>query len=118
MKSISAYQDEKKILDAALASGGGTLQFETPGQAIHFRQRVYTLRKILRENASPAMSPFDRLTIPSLKKGQTEVRIEVSKIKAEFVPDPTGQPVVPDMAEVPEDDPLLVEALKIAGDIL
>lgn len=117
MKSISQYQAEKNILDQALASGGGTLTFATHGQAVHFRKRAYSLRKIIRENMSPAFSPYDRLTIPGLAPDQTEVIIKVAEIKAVFVPNPEGTPVI-GTAEIEDDDPLLAEALKIAGDIL
>lgn len=118
MKSYSQYQAEKEILDQALASGGGTLQFETPGAAVHFRQRVYTLRKIMRENMSPAMSPYDRLTIPALQKGQTEVTLALAEVKALFVPNVGAEPIKTVDPKIEDDDPLLLEARRIAGDIL
>lgn len=114
--SLSLYTNEKTILDAALAAGGGHIDLTTPGKAVQLRQRLYTFRKLYRE-AYPN-TPYDCLTIPKLAQGRTRVEIKVKEIEGVFVPKTGGKPVKAPNIEIAADDPLLLEALNIAGDIL
>lgn len=115
--SLVLYEQEKKVLDAALASGGGHLDFATSGKAVQFRHRLYTFRKLYRESVDPA-SPYDRLSIPKLAKGQTRVYIEVKTLGTVFVPKEGGEPVAGPEPMIADNDPLLLDALNLAEDIL
>lgn len=107
---ISAqYSDVKPILDAALAQGGGTYEAPTPGAAVQFRHRCYAFRKAFRE-ASESASPYDRLVLRKLRKGETRVRIEPNILPGTFVP-AGGTPI--ETYAVEDDDPLLDEAAQL-----
>jgi hypothetical protein len=112
---LGMFADVKEILDAALAANGGTYNLPTPGAAVHWRHRAYTFRKKFAESLpANTLSPYDRLTLPRLEKGQTEVHIVVREAAGTFTPNETAAP--------PSDD-LLDEALALAeklnqGDVL
>lgn len=107
---ISAqYSDVKPVLDAALAHGGGTYEAPSPGAAVQFRHRCYAFRKAFRE-ASESASPYDRLVIRKLAKGQTNVVIEPNTLPGTFVP-AGGAPI--ETYTVEDNDPLLDEAAQL-----
>jgi len=51
-RTVAAFQVELELLSTFLANGGKEIIYKLPtyGQALHFRQRCYALRKILRES--------------------------------------------------------------------
>lgn len=106
------YAPIKAVLDAALAGGGGRYDAPTPGAAVHFRHRAYTFRKAYREACAPGPSPYDRLTIRKLKRGDTSVVIEPMSLPGTFTPTGTG----PVEVDEPEDE-LLAEARRIAREL-
>ena len=87
---LGMYDDVRQILDAALASGGGSFVLTTYGQAVHWRQRAYKFRKLYAETLSSdkslAMSPYDRLTMPRIDEGCSTVVIRVREITGTFTP--------------------------------
>lgn len=112
---LGMFADVKEILDAALAANGGTYSLPTPGAAVHWRHRAYTFRKKFAESLpANTLSPYDRLSLPKLEKGQTEVRIVVREASGTFTPNEVAEQA---------SDPLLDEALALAsklneGDVL
>lgn len=46
-KLPNSFGDVKQVLDAALTAGGGRYRLPSKGKATHWRQRAYTLRKVL-----------------------------------------------------------------------
>ncbi len=68
-KYSSRYPIEREVLDYALANGGARYTLDTPGKAVHFRQRAYAFRKVLwgelnAANPSPSIpTPYDLITI-------------------------------------------------------
>ncbi len=117
MQSLTLYENEKKILDAALASGGGHIDLPTPGKAVQLRHRLYSFRKIFRERN--VLTPYDNLTIPKLLPGECRVTIKTKIIEGVFVPDPQGTPAPAPVPPVDgKDDDLFAIAKQIAGDIL
>lgn len=87
---LGLYDDVRKILDAALQSGGGEFRLVTHGAAVHWRQRAYRFRKLyastLSSDNSLAMSPYDKLTMPEIPKSSSTVVINVRAVKGEFIP--------------------------------
>lgn len=114
--SLVLYENERKTLDQALASGGGTVSFTTHGQAVQFRKRLYAFRKLYRDK-NP-MSQYDRLIMPRLSPDSTTVVIDVNEMKGVFIPNPEGKPVTPPESFIEDDDPLFLIAKDVANDIL
>lgn len=81
-KTLGAYSDVDKVLRTALAAGGATVNFATPGKAIRFTQRAYYYRKLLLNTdalmpavvsgARLARTPYDTMV---LRKNDTTVEI-------------------------------------------
>ena len=73
-KSLISYADVQETLDRALASERGvSIKFSSHGQAIRFRHRAYSLRKILRDESAKVYAigdfmygrtAYDQLTFP------------------------------------------------------
>lgn len=102
---LGMYDDVRQILDAAMQSGGGTFDLPSYGQAVHWRQRAYSFRKLYAEtlarDKSLAMSPYDRLTLPRIEEGSCTVVIRVREIIGTFTPNrepsaPVEMPVIGD----------------------
>lgn len=115
---LSDYHDIKPILDQAVAHKGGTYQLETSGQAVHWRQRAYKFRKLLRtlrgESRVPGTSvetAYDGLVMDL--DGPT-VSFSWREPKGTFVAPKgsTAKPVVETLVERHEDD-LLAAARKL-----
>lgn len=84
---LGIYADVRQVLDAALASGGGTFQCATHGEAVHWRQRAYRFRKLYAETLGPkGMSPYDVLVLPRLAPDSGEVVIEIRQLGGTFTP--------------------------------
>lgn len=115
---LGLYADVQQILDAALASNGGTYQCETYGQAVHWRQRAYQFRKLFADlHGAKQASAYDRLTLPRIHEGETCVHILVRKQVGTFTPNEAPTEQLP-----PVDDDLLAEAealaARLSGNIL
>lgn len=102
---LGMYDDVRAILDAAMQSGGGSLELPSYGQAVHWRQRAYKFRKlyaeILAQDKSLAMSPYDRLTLPKIALDDCTVVIRVREAIGTFTPNrepytPVDMPVIGD----------------------
>jgi hypothetical protein len=58
--SIGSYEDLVPVLERALeAERGIRIDAKTPGAAIHFRQRLYKLRSLSREQSLDVYAPGD-----------------------------------------------------------
>jgi hypothetical protein len=88
------YLDIKRVLDAALHSGG-TYTADTKGKAVYFRHRAYTFMKKFRE-AEDAPSVYDTLVLKKISDEEpTKVRIEVRQVSGTFVADnPQAEEIV------------------------
>jgi hypothetical protein len=102
---LGMYDDVRAILDAALQSGGGSLELPSYGKAVHWRQRAYKFRKlyaeILAQDKSLSMSPYDRLTLPKIEPPDCTVVINVREMVGTFTPNrepysPVDMPVIGD----------------------
>lgn len=58
---LGLYSDLPPILDAIIAAGGGTYALQSPGDAIHWRQRVYKFRKAFQQETGSAR--YDQLIL-------------------------------------------------------
>lgn len=84
---LGIYADVRAVLDSALEHGGGTLTCDSPGAAIHWRQRAYRFRKAFAETLGPrAMSPYDVLVLPRLANDSLEVVINIRQASGVFTP--------------------------------
>lgn len=84
---LGMYTDVAAILDAAIKAGGGAYICETPGMAIHWRQRAYRFRKLYAETHHPSgkgTSPYDALIL-DIPDGGVTVRIRVRRQVGVFV---------------------------------
>ena len=103
---LGLYDDVRQILDAALAAGGGEFKLTTHGQAVHWRQRAYKFRKLYAQTLSAddsfSMSPYDRLTMPTIPDDSSTVVINVREIVGEFTPN--REPYKPMEVPVPGDE--------------
>lgn len=89
---IGMYADLAPILDAALASGGGTYTLPSYGAAVHWRQRAYKFRKLYAETVAH-VSKYDSLTLPRVVEGSCDVVIKLVEAKGTFAP--AGEYTVP-----------------------
>lgn len=113
---LGLYDDVRQILDAALASGGGSFDLPTHGLAVHWRQRAYKFRKLyaqtLASDDSFSMSPYDRLTMPQIPNDSSTVVINVREVVGTFTPN--REPYEPTDVPVPGD--ALFEVAKSIAD--
>jgi hypothetical protein len=102
---LGMYDDVRAILDTALTSGGGQFDLPSHGLAVHWRQRAYKFRKLYAQVMSSgddfAMSPYDKLTMPTIPDDSSTVVINVREIIGTFTPNrepsaPIEMPVVGD----------------------
>jgi len=106
---LGEYSDLIPVLDAALASGGGTYALSSHGQAVHWRQRVYTFRKYYAERVT-ANSKYDQLTLPRIEENSSVVVMRLRSPLGNFTPAGAIAPLVePDL-----DDDLLSAAEEFA----
>lgn len=108
------YRDVKAMLDAALASGGGTVTLRTPGKATHFRQRCYTFMKAWREAINPTPSKYDVFVFP--QPTDCNVVIKLRETDGIFTPAEGGPVTLPEAAKEEEDE-LLDIAKQIGVDL-
>lgn len=70
-KNLGQYEDVRKVLELALANGGGRYILESDKATFRWRQRVYMYRKLLRADlearreqfGTTAVTPYDNLLI-------------------------------------------------------
>jgi hypothetical protein len=103
---LGMYADLQPILDAALASGGGSYTLPTYGQAVHWRQRAYAFRKLYAETMHTT-SKYDALTLPRIAEGSGTVLINLAVPKGVF--QPHGEAIDPSRACAYEDSPDLLD---------
>lgn len=90
-KSLLSYADVQEALDRALASERGiSISFDSHGQAIRFRHRAYSLRKILREKSGEiykpgefayGRTPYDALAFPDPERLEGVEKVSLKIIK-------------------------------------
>lgn len=113
MSRLNLYSDVRTVLDAVLASGGGTFTLSSHGAAVNWRQRAYKFRKLYAESLR-GESKYDVLTLPRIAKDSCAVVINITRPEGTFTP--TSSPVpVPSTSEA-EDD-LQSEANRLAKEL-
>lgn len=102
---LGMYDDVRQILDAALSSGGGQFDLPSHGLAVHWRQRAYKFRKLyaqtLASDDSFSMSPYDKLTMPTIPDDSSTVVINIREVIGTFTPN--REPYAPTDVPVPGD---------------
>lgn len=101
-KNQKAYADIEKVLDTALANGGGTLVLENENQVIRWRQRAYYYRTLLR--AENMVTKYDSM---SLEADKNRIKISFASALGVFITN-AGKSIPIDLS--PTNDPLLEEA--------
>jgi hypothetical protein len=103
---LGMYDDIRQILDAALTSGGGQFDLPTHGLAVHWRQRAYKFRKLYAETLASddsfSMSPYDKLTMPTIPDDSATVVIKIREVIGTFTPN--REPYAPTDMPVPGDE--------------
>lgn len=117
MKSPAQFVDVKAILDAI--PDGGRYRLPTPGSALHWRQRAYQLREMLRQVDAASMANvqgyvpqtiYDAFILRIDKDDPCVVVIETRQAKGELT-DLEGNLIRPATFA----DPLLEEAHELVG---
>lgn len=114
--ALVGYNDVKMILDEAAKHGGGRYALDTPGQAIHWRQRAYRFRKLYRE-VYPSDGRYEQF---NFQLDGPEVIINPNRPTGTFIPAggeplPMNQPAAPILPE--EDDELFDAAKNLRKDL-
>lgn len=118
-RSANSYLDCRLVLDAAIAAGGGRYELASPGKALHWRQRAYTFRRILRDNAVaatiiPGLSPSTPYDHIELIADGPVVIIRLVAPKG-ILTDALGNPI--DLKPTaPSEDELDLEAQRLLAD--
>ena len=127
-KNINSYADVRSVLERALAAGGGRYKLKTPGAAVHWRMRAYAFRRLLQEQEAarstvPGFTPStfcDNMTLKIDPNDPCAIIIttwEDSGSGELEVFDKRAQARVEGHmpSALSDDDPLLLEAIKLAG---
>lgn len=109
---LGMYSDVKVILDEALKYGGGTYELASHGQAVWWRQRAYTFRKLYATTIHPQPSPYDTLTFKKIPDDSATVVIGIGQQRGIFRP-PTSVVPLPVREDQGEDE-LMKEAADTA----
>lgn len=110
---LGMYEDVKRILDAALATGGGTYTLASHGLAVNWRHRAYRFRKLYATiHGEDKMSPYDRLTFKAVEADSSTVTIALmgESQAGVFTPREGGDPL--DISVPDEDLLIFAESLK------
>lgn len=84
---LGMYSDVRKIMDAALAAGGGEYVLPAYGKAIHWRQRAYQFRKLFAELLGPNKeSPYDAIIIRRPAEGSGKLLLDIRVLEGDFRP--------------------------------
>lgn len=126
--NLHTYTDVEQVLQAAREQGGAIYELTSHAQAVAFRRRVYTYRKLLGQQAA-ALGPTPQFMAPtkwddvSLEVRDTEVVIRFNYLKGQIktltgdevgITTRTPKKLTP---IVNPDDPLLLVGLELAKDI-
>lgn len=112
--SPAQFSDVSQILDTALAAGGGRYVLSTPGKAVRWRQRAYSLRKLLhkidaeRKQAVPgaiATSPYDLMFLRIIPDDLCAVQIEIRKPEGTLTAFDGGALPLAPIQSIPTGDP-------------
>ena len=125
-KNINSYNDIRRVLETVLARGGSArYRTETKAQATRWRLRAYMYRKLLQQQALEAAgdlpgytptTPYDDMI---LRLDDTDVLIafDGQAIPGELLDESGAKlPLVDNKPHIDEDDPLLLEAMKLADE--
>lgn len=112
---ISLYSNERRILDAIVAAGGGTYTLPSPQAATKWRARAYMFRKLFRDLAAEKYAnlegfvpttPYDNLVM-TIEKGSPAVIIRFRSLDGELT-DLSGAKLEPaSVSSVTQTDPVL-----------
>jgi hypothetical protein len=112
-KTLDQFADVAAVLDAAMACGGALYSCPTNGAAIHWRQRAYTLRAMLRklnaERTAPGVGISTKYDHVQIKIEDTVCRIEMLKPQG-VLTDLKGRPIQVGIARNVAQDPMVDEA--------
>lgn len=100
---LGLYADLVPVLDAMLDAGGGTYTLATPGDAVHWRQRVYKFRLQYQKEIGP--SRYDTLVLR--RPRGNEVDVDIRRPAGLFTPRPGPSPY---------DDEAFAISRKLLGD--
>ncbi len=125
-KTLDQFTDVAAVLDAALTTGGGLYTCLSYGSAVHWRQRAYELRSLLRKLNAQKVAPgqgvstkYDSITI-NISKNSPVARIELLRPKGVFT-DLNGNVIDVGLAKNLAQDPMYDEAeallRELGGDI-
>lgn len=118
-RTIGQFADVAAVLDTAIKMNGARYTLATPGQAVNWRQRAYTLRRLLQQQDAAAKAATPGATVTTkydgivLRLQENIVLIEVLKPTG-ILESNDGKVVTPE-AETTF-DPLLDEALDLIRD--
>lgn len=113
-RSIHQFEDIRTVLDAALNHRGGRYRLNSYGEAVHWRQRAYRFRQLLRQqkleaSLIPGFDPgtqYDKLTLFIPKKGEPDdniVKIGFIEPRGTFEPnETTASAPVGEISSAPE----------------
>ena len=108
---LGMYTDVFEVLDAALASNGGSYTLPSHGKAVNWRHRAYRARKLWAEvHGANKLSKYDKLTMPKVPEESATVIIRFISQAGTFIPNEPG-------SEVVKDDPLFDIARNLADKI-
>jgi len=122
-RTVGNFADVSQVLDAALAAGGARYRLASSGAAIHWRQRAYSLRSLLKKLDAQAKADrpglaigtkYDSLILRILEDEPEVVIIEVLQPHGQLE-GMDGKPL--QTGEATTHDPLLDEALALAKDL-
>ena len=117
--SIVSYADVRAVLEVAHTHGEAKYRLASRGQAINWRLRAYKYRQLYREATTDGLGNFTPSFLDTmvLRVEDNVVHITFEKVIGTLeLADGTEVPVnTRQIEEIDDDDPLLLEALKIAG---
>lgn len=83
--SPAAYEDVKHVLNLAVDKPGLRYELETPGKAMHFKQRCNRFRKMLRDMEQEMLAG-----VPGVRAQTLYDRLVIRQTNAEGKPDRRG----------------------------
>lgn len=124
--NINLYDDVRKVIETARRADGGIFKTASRGEAIRWRQRAYMYRRLLREQLEdsagniPGYVPTTPYDTMKLRVIEAEVHISFGEEIPGELFTREGDPLTLVDDETPTidpNDPLLLEAKKLAGDV-
>ena len=110
--TINAYSDVRDVLDLARQRGGGVYRLPTAAEAVRWRLRAYTFRKLYRKE-NGGYSPYDNMT---LRLDGTAVSITINVPLGTFE-DLSGEAVPVEDKHFLEHDELFEEAERLRKEL-